>query len=147
METQRSEKCVETKYLMEMERDDKPLIFSLARRNTTAEVVTLHLYYVQRNTSRLPKQRNRKGTRIQTDLCECLLDQTLVDVDLKCSQGEMKNFRELVQNEELEFVYSNVFLGITLDHRFQWDPHISELAKKLKQSKKFEIHQTSKPLD
>ncbi|GBP06697.1 Probable RNA-directed DNA polymerase from transposon BS [Eumeta japonica] len=36
-----------------------------------------------------------------------------------------------VRNKELEFVNSTVFLGITLDNRLQWGPHISELAKRL----------------
>ncbi|GBP85783.1 Phosphatidylinositol 4-kinase beta [Eumeta japonica] len=36
-----------------------------------------------------------------------------------------------VRNKELEFVNSTVFLGITLDDRLQWGPHISKLAKRL----------------
>ncbi|GBP62988.1 Probable RNA-directed DNA polymerase from transposon BS [Eumeta japonica] len=36
-----------------------------------------------------------------------------------------------VRNKELEFVNSRVFLGITLDDRLQWGPHISKLAKRL----------------
>ncbi|GBP75789.1 Transmembrane protease serine 12 [Eumeta japonica] len=36
-----------------------------------------------------------------------------------------------VRNQELEFVNSTVFLGITLDDRLQWGPHISKLAKRL----------------
>ncbi|GBP65266.1 Probable RNA-directed DNA polymerase from transposon BS [Eumeta japonica] len=36
-----------------------------------------------------------------------------------------------VRNKELEFVNSTVFLGITLDNRLQWGPHISKLAKRL----------------
>ncbi|GBP58571.1 Probable RNA-directed DNA polymerase from transposon BS [Eumeta japonica] len=35
-----------------------------------------------------------------------------------------------VRNKELEFVNSAVFLGITLDNRLQWGPHISKLARK-----------------
>ncbi|GBP69793.1 hypothetical protein EVAR_51956_1 [Eumeta japonica] len=33
--------------------------------------------------------------------------------------------RRSVRNKELEFVNSTVFLGITLDDRLQWSPHIS----------------------
>ncbi|GBP84139.1 Probable RNA-directed DNA polymerase from transposon BS [Eumeta japonica] len=36
-----------------------------------------------------------------------------------------------VRNKELEFVNSAVFLGITLDNRLQWGPHINKLAKRL----------------
>ncbi|GBP62705.1 Protein kinase C-like 3 [Eumeta japonica] len=36
-----------------------------------------------------------------------------------------------VRNKELEFDNSTVFLGITLDNKLQWGPHISKLAKRL----------------
>ncbi|GBP32717.1 hypothetical protein EVAR_16881_1 [Eumeta japonica] len=36
-----------------------------------------------------------------------------------------------LRNKELEFVNSTVFLGITLDDRLQWGPHISKLVKRL----------------
>ncbi|GBP11946.1 hypothetical protein EVAR_72610_1 [Eumeta japonica] len=44
--------------------------------------------------------------------------------------GENLNYFVL-RNKELEFVNSTVFLGITLDDRLQWGPHISKLAKRL----------------
>ncbi|GBP04926.1 hypothetical protein EVAR_3807_1 [Eumeta japonica] len=37
----------------------------------------------------------------------------------------------LVRNKKLEFANATVFLGVTLDNRPQWGPHISKLAKRL----------------
>ncbi|GBP59081.1 Probable RNA-directed DNA polymerase from transposon BS [Eumeta japonica] len=34
-----------------------------------------------------------------------------------------------VRNKELEFVNSTVFLGITLDDRLQWGPHINQIPE------------------
>ncbi|GBO99903.1 hypothetical protein EVAR_74276_1 [Eumeta japonica] len=54
----------------------------------------------------------------------------------KCIRFSLPNIRHrsrtiLVRNKELEFVNATVFLGITLDNRLQWCPHISKLAKSL----------------
>ncbi|GBP28011.1 hypothetical protein EVAR_83642_1 [Eumeta japonica] len=55
---------------------------------------------------------------------------------------------ELVRKEELEFLNATVFLGITLYNRFQWGPHISKIAKRLRSAayavkEKQEFNQTS----
>ncbi|GBP38547.1 hypothetical protein EVAR_96149_1 [Eumeta japonica] len=47
----------------------------------------------------------------------------------KCIRFSLPNVRHgsgtiSVRNKELEFVNSTVFLGITLDDRLQWGPHI-----------------------
>ncbi|GBP40237.1 Probable RNA-directed DNA polymerase from transposon BS [Eumeta japonica] len=60
----------------------------------------------------------------------------LNEMNTKCIKFSLPNVRHgsgtiSVRNKELEFVNSTVFLGITLDDRLQWGPHISELAKRL----------------
>ncbi|GBP16469.1 hypothetical protein EVAR_10043_1 [Eumeta japonica] len=52
----------------------------------------------------------------------------------KCIRFSLPNVRHgsgtiSVRNKELEFVNSTVFLGITLDDRLQWGPHINVVAK------------------
>ncbi|GBP36130.1 Probable RNA-directed DNA polymerase from transposon BS [Eumeta japonica] len=60
----------------------------------------------------------------------------LNEMKTKCIRFSLPNVRHgsgtiSVRNKELEFVNSTVFLGITLDDRLQWGPHISKLAKRL----------------
>ncbi|GBP15890.1 Probable RNA-directed DNA polymerase from transposon BS [Eumeta japonica] len=60
----------------------------------------------------------------------------LNEMKTKCIRFSLPNVRHgsgtiSVRNKELEFVNSTVFLGITLDNRLQWGPHISRLAKRL----------------
>ncbi|GBP48457.1 Probable RNA-directed DNA polymerase from transposon BS [Eumeta japonica] len=60
----------------------------------------------------------------------------LNEMKTKCMRFSLPNVRHgsgtvSVRNKELEFVNSTVFLGITLDDRLQWGPHISKLAKRL----------------
>ncbi|GBP33098.1 hypothetical protein EVAR_18578_1 [Eumeta japonica] len=44
-----------------------------------------------------------------------------------------------VRNKELEFVNSTVFLGITLDDRLQWGPHIKYLEDKINGHKRLDL--------
>ncbi|GBP79058.1 hypothetical protein EVAR_59975_1 [Eumeta japonica] len=54
----------------------------------------------------------------------------LNEMKTKCIRFSLPNVRHgsgtiSVRNKELEFVNCTVFLGITLDNRLQWGPHIS----------------------
>ncbi|GBP47830.1 RNA-directed DNA polymerase from mobile element jockey [Eumeta japonica] len=54
----------------------------------------------------------------------------LNEMKTKCIRFSLPNVRHgsgtiSVRNKELEFVNSTVFLGITLDDRLQWGPHIT----------------------
>ncbi|GBP32981.1 hypothetical protein EVAR_82818_1 [Eumeta japonica] len=45
----------------------------------------------------------------------------------------------LIRNEKLEFVDPTVFLGVTLDNKLQWCPHVRELVKRLRCSRGTDI--------
>ncbi|GBP59789.1 hypothetical protein EVAR_30058_1 [Eumeta japonica] len=51
--------------------------------------------------------------------------------DVNNAISKVQKWFTAIHNKELEFVNSTVFLGITLDNRLQWSPHISKLAKRL----------------
>ena len=96
--------------------DDTSLIFNIDRRRRTLDDVNNSIIQVQNWFNANNLALNEKKT--------------------KCIRFSLPNVKSsecdiILNSEKLEFINQTVFLGITLDKKLQWGPHITSLAGRL----------------
>lgn len=96
--------------------DDTSLLFKVKRRNPSLENVNSAISSVVHWFSTNNLKLNEKKTK-------CIKFET---TNVKSSPSQI-----IIKDEEIDFVDSAVFLGITLDSKLQWGQHIEGLSNRL----------------